>query len=608
MRHPLVTTIVPRALLSTLAACAVLALAAPNAIAGLTYAGCLTAGTSPAAGCTDLSGSTNALAGPVGAVVSPDGRHLYTGAVGDAVAHFTRDTTSGAIAFGDCVTSGPSPALGCTDLSAQTSAIEYLQDIAMSPDGTSIYVVGYYADAITHLVRNPTTGALSFGGCVAGRAVTGCTNVAGATNALDELRGVAVSPDGASVYVTAGARDAVLRFDRNATSGALTYAACVTSDGAATGCSTTAPGVLDIPSPVTVSPDGRSVYVGTLTASTIVHFVRASNGALSSATSTTLAMLDHVNAVTVSPDGGSVYATSNFGGALVRFTRDAATGEIAFADCLTGGFSPAPGCTDLGPNAEAMSSPGDPLVAADGGTLYATGSSEVLRFARAASGALTFQECLTSDNPFGPAEGCTEISPRTDTLYGTVFVALSPDGASLYAGSFFNDAIATFATGAGGGSGDGGGSGGDTGGSGDTGGGSGGTTTPATPTPAPNVAPTISDLTAHRHARGRIGLHVTLSEDASVRIALERVRPGRMVHGVCRRQTRRNRRSRACRRFQQVGSFTAGGHTGSNEVVVPAKLRGRALPAGTYRATLTATDAAGAVSAPAQVAFRLVRR
>ena len=94
----------------------------------------------------------------------------------------------------------------------------------MSADSRSVYTVSDNRDAVAHLIRNPSTGALSFANCVTGgdTPATGCTDVGATSNALDRLRSVAVSADGKSVYTVSDKLDAVAHLTRNPSTGALT--------------------------------------------------------------------------------------------------------------------------------------------------------------------------------------------------------------------------------------------------------------------------------------------------------------------------------------------------------------------------------------------------
>ena len=95
--------------------------------------------------------------------------------------------------------------------------------VAVSPDGKQVYVASAVDDTLTTFARNTQTGALTWIGCLrnAGLAAGGCSRVDG----LDGARGIAISGDGASIYVGAADGDALAVFDRDA-AGAATWADC----------------------------------------------------------------------------------------------------------------------------------------------------------------------------------------------------------------------------------------------------------------------------------------------------------------------------------------------------------------------------------------------
>ena len=86
--------------------------------------------------------------------------------------------------------------------------------MAVSADGKSVYVTSYNSDAVARFNRNTTTGAISQ---PAGSA--GCVSETGSGpcadgHGLDGPRSVAVSADGKSVYAASAVSDAVARFNR----------------------------------------------------------------------------------------------------------------------------------------------------------------------------------------------------------------------------------------------------------------------------------------------------------------------------------------------------------------------------------------------------------
>ena len=98
-----------------------------------------------------------------------------------------------------------------------------------------------------------------------------------------------------------------------------------------------------------------------------------------------------------------------------------------------------------------------------------------------------------------------------------------------------------------------------------------------------------------------------LSEAAQVQILVERVRPGRRVRGVCRRPTRKNRDRKRCKRYVRAGTLSFAGVAGPNSRAFSGRFGRRALKPGRYRATLTATDQVGNVSAVNRTTFRIVK-
>ncbi len=119
-------------------------------------------------------------------------------------------------------------------------------------------------------------------------------------------------------------------------------------------------------------------------------------------------------------------------------------------------------------------------------------------------------------------------------------------------------------------------------------------------------------LTAARAKRRRTKkgtqFRYSLSEAATVRIAIRRARIGRRVGKSCRKPTRRLRKRRRCTRYTFTGELRRSARTGANTTAFSGRLKRKALRRGRYQATITATDAAGNRSASGRRArFTIVR-
>jgi hypothetical protein len=221
----------------------------------------------------DNTGRTLEAASSV--TVSSDGESAYVSSAGsDAVAVFDRDTTSGALTqkagTAGCIVNGPSADVATCDNAGR--ALNGAESVTVSPDGKSVYIAATSSndDAVAVFDRDTTSGALTQKAGAAGCIVNGpSADVATCDNtgrALDGANDVAVSPDGGNAYVASVFGNAVALFDRDKTSGALTQkagtAGCIVdepSTDVAT-CDNVGRALISLES-VTVSPDGKSVYV-----------------------------------------------------------------------------------------------------------------------------------------------------------------------------------------------------------------------------------------------------------------------------------------------------------------------------------------------------------
>ncbi len=308
-----------------------------------------------------------------------------------------------------------------------------------SADGNSVYTASASDAAVARFDRDPATGALSYQGCITGSAAVGpsgtgaCAEIPSATSfgANSGLFGpvsVAVSADGNSVYAASAGDTAVVRFDRDPGTGALSYQGCITgsADSGPSGTGACA----EIPS--ATSFGANSGLFGPVS-------------------------------VAVSADGNSVYAASAGDTAVVRFDRDPGTGALSYQGCITGSADSGPSgtgacaeipsATSLGANSGLFGHV-SVAVSADGNSLYSASllDAAVAHFDRdPATGALSYQGCITGSTTNGPSgtDACAEIPSATSFgansgLFGHVSMALSADGNSLYLTSLLDDAVARF--------------------------------------------------------------------------------------------------------------------------------------------------------------------
>ncbi len=305
-----------------------------------------------------------------GIAVSPDDRYvLVTGAVSNAIVFYQRDSGSGSLTYLGSAQNG----------SGGVSGMEYPLDVDFSPDGRFVYVAGSHSDSIAifeHDESAPTK--FSFVGAVTATSdgahplndpvsiaispdgknlyVTVYTDDPDTTGTLavyqrnlltGELTpiqtrwqwdtqdtatcplcfpmvglrgafGVAVSPDGANVYVTGAVDGSLITFIRDPATGEvhLPYAFLegvfgVSGLAGARG--------------VAVSPDGKHVYVVATTDETLVEFKRDTKTHLIwlnqeyPRDTSGVPALGHTVYVAVSPDGNFVIATGAADNAVAVF-------------------------------------------------------------------------------------------------------------------------------------------------------------------------------------------------------------------------------------------------------------------------------------------------
>ncbi len=374
------------------------------------------------------------MAGARGVVVSPDGKNLYVAASTARTVVTYARAVDGSLTYSGCIRDPGAPAL-CTQEAEGLSAPQY---VAISPDGKSVYAAGGGADsAVVALSRDAGTGALSPVGCW--RDAESAANCAGNNApALAGAEGVTVSPDGKNVYVVAQGDSAISSFTRDPGTGALTYVSCI-SNGAV-GCgSTTTGGAFLYPREVTSAPDGRGVYAAAANSGVVAFLRNPADGVLTYAQTSPGLAPALIVGVAVSPDDGYVYAGSVNRSAVYMFRRDPLTALVTEIGCVKDAIvNPPVVC----PTASGLQGSEGVVVAPDGASLYSTAfsGSALAAFDRSrTTGLLTATGCFR-DLPGVPAGCATQVNG----LGNSRAVTTSPDGRNVYATGQFDGAVVAF--------------------------------------------------------------------------------------------------------------------------------------------------------------------
>jgi 6-phosphogluconolactonase (cycloisomerase 2 family) len=398
-----------------------------------------------------------------------------SGAAGfDACTGFTADTTDYAGSGAGVIYSGTlqgfpdNYAAGAQDPKATspeswTTGEAHTYRFALTVADTNAAQGLTYTQTFTWEGRNQAAGELSevfgTGGCVSD---DGSGGACADGTALDRVRDVAVSPDGAHAYAGVENSDAILIFSRNTTTGVLTQlggtAGCISEDGSGGAC--TDGKALDAVSQVTLSPDGAHLYATAAQSDAVAVFTRNSGtGALTQLAGTAGCVsedgtggactdgkgLDDVVDVIVSPNGASLYTVAQTGDVVAIFSRNSGTGALTqlagTAGCISDDGSGG-ACAD----GTGLDGAHGVAVSPDGNNVYTTAASTsdtLAIFSRnSGTGALTqlagTAGCISDTGSGGAcADGNTMDNPTS--------VIVSPDGRNVYAtASGTSDAMLSF--------------------------------------------------------------------------------------------------------------------------------------------------------------------
>ena len=280
---------------------------------------------------------------------------------------------------------GADPDGSLTALTPSTvPAVENPTGIAVGADGRSVYVVNQAGTQANSRISQFAAGP--------GGALTPLTPATVATGY--NPRAIAVSPDGASAYVTT--LDAIWQYSVGA-GGALSPKAPASVP------------TIQNPYGLAVSPNGRNLYVASEFDNSVSQYAVAADGTLSPLSPAKVAAGGRPEGIAVSPDGHSVYAANSQSGTVSQYT--VGTG---------GALSPmTPATVAAGANATAIA------VGADSRSVYVgAGGGRIFQYAAGPGGALS---------PGTPASVPTG-GTTTERVFG---IAVSGEGTSLYAAARF---------------------------------------------------------------------------------------------------------------------------------------------------------------------------
>lgn len=400
---------------------------------------------------TEGCASGNGLAGATDVAVSADGAHVYTTAADSAaVAFFGRDGDNGALTQVGCVSYNGTAGYDGTDgACADGAALTGATALAISPDGRNLYAAARRSGGLAVFARDPSSGAVAQLQCL--RNFIACDlvySLAGASS-------VAVSPDGAHVYATAGTDGAVTVFARDA-NGRLTPVSCVSDDGTDGHCTDVK--ALRGASDVVVSADGRFVYATAAQSSSVVTFARnVATGGLTQVECTlefappggpcagANGIQDAV-ALALSADGRNLYVV---GEGFAVFARDETTGALRQAQCILDDFDDEPG--DGCSGSPSLLAPADVAESPDRRRVYVAHDFGLTVFARTPSGFVDEIGCFEEEFFFEDEEGDEDEETPTCAVGrgvdGASGVAASPDGRNIYLASRSASAVAVFGPG-----------------------------------------------------------------------------------------------------------------------------------------------------------------
>jgi 6-phosphogluconolactonase (cycloisomerase 2 family) len=329
-----------------------------------------------------------------------------------------------------------------------------IYDMAISPDGRDLYASGNFSGTIVAFSRNASTGALTQKagqeGCVANGAST--SQCRGVTNMNDPL-GLAITPNGRTLYVAVFSQDRVLSFTRDPATGNLSQKAgalgCISNTGNGVTCRDAR--AMDGPYYLSVTADGKNLYVAAFDNDSVDALAIDGSGNLSQVgdgsggsgcvenipadhpadSCADGRALDGPFAMNVDPVGLTIYPAAYNGASVSALARDPATGRLSPVSGATGCVDDNgdDGCTtvsDLSTIRDLTGAPGNKQL-----YVAVEGTSRVLTFDRLDSGGLVRKTGDAGCVSNGAVAGCK----TGRALEQPAGIAASADGNDVYVAS-----------------------------------------------------------------------------------------------------------------------------------------------------------------------------
>jgi len=301
--------------------------------------------------------------------VSPTDEYVYSASLdNNAVNTFKRNKNTGRLEFLASQRDGENGIVGLRSPYA----------VALSPDGTHLYVAGFEENAIVVFQVSPVDGSLQYQ-----------RSIFNNTESVEGLSGVfslSFSPDANFLYATSIDDNALVVFERDVITGDLYFVEKIVNG---------TDGITEFSYPVatTVSPDGSSLYVSSFDFNAIFVFQRdKQTGKLTYVEKikdgqSGVSGLQGAYHINVSPDNEQVFITGQSIGTLAVFNRSQTTGELTFVESFQDNQA-LPGGGNVDGLAGALLSEIDP----SGSYLYVLGSFEdaISIFNRQPDGRLNF--------------------------------------------------------------------------------------------------------------------------------------------------------------------------------------------------------------------------